>query len=142
MWKVFALVIVVWLSLMPPFFTEGACTGELKKESDRVNADAGRLTSSGVAVKYWRNRSVPLVLVSSDQCQRVKPRFVTYCGDGPLVFAKIPVKNKICRLYRDDEIRVQLQFDNLDHLTRITTEMSPYKSLPIPFTGKTIHWGR
>ena len=142
MWKFVALLIVAWLVLMPPFFTEGACTAELTAESDRINADADTLTSSGVAVEYWRRRSIPQVLVSREQCLRVKPRFITECSDGPLVYAKVPVRNKICRIYRDDEIKVQLQFDDLDHLMRIRTEMSPYKSLPIPFTSKTIHWGR
>ncbi|MEZ5566629.1 MAG: hypothetical protein R3F24_14480 [Gammaproteobacteria bacterium] len=142
MWKFFALLIVVWLGLMPPFFTEGACNAELKTESDRINADADTLTSSAVAVQYWKRRSIPQVLVSREQCLRVKPRYLTECGGGPLVYARIPVKNKICRIYRDDEIKVRLQFDYLDRLTHITAEMSPYKSLPIPFTGKTIHWAR
>ena len=141
MWKAFALLIAVWLVITPPFFTDGACSAELKAESDRVNDDADGLTSSRVAVEYWRNRSVPLQIISREQCLRVKPRFLAECGDGPLVLAKVPVKNRVCRIYLDDEIKVQLQFDERDHLTRIKTEMSPYRSLPVPFTGKTIHWG-
>lgn len=142
MWKFYALLVVGWLSLIPPLFTDGDCTAELKAESDRINADAETLTFPDRAVEYWRKRSVPLIRISRDQCLRVKPRFLSDCGAGPLVYAKVPVRNKVCRLYRDDEIKVQLQFDNRDYLTRVAIDMNPYRSLPIPFTGKTIHWGR
>ena len=27
-------------------------------------------------------------------------------------------------------------------LARVHMEMSPYKSLPLPFLGTTLHWGR
>jgi len=60
--------------------------------------------------------------------------------DGPLLVARVPVANAVCRLYRDDEIRVQLQYDDRGRLGRAQADMNPYRSLPIQ--GHTIHWGR
>jgi hypothetical protein len=56
--------------------------------------------------------------------------------------AKVPVGNVVCRVYRDDEIRVWLHYDSRDRLSRMQVEMSPFKSLPIPFTDTRIHWAR
>ena len=61
---------------------------------------------------------------------------------GPLVVAKIPVKDAICRIYRDDEITGWLQYDGRDRLVRQQLDMNAYKSLPIPFTATAIHWAR
>ena len=52
------------------------------------------------------------------------------------------MKNTICRVYRDDEIRVQLQYDDRGRLDCVQTDMSPFHSLPVPFLDYTIHWAR
>jgi hypothetical protein len=39
-------------------------------------------------------------------------------------------------------VRVQLQYDERDRLVRVATDMSPFKSLPLPFIGVTLHWAR
>lgn len=142
MWKFFVAVAAIWLALLPPFFTDGACTAELEAASAAVDANADSWTSAQLAAAYWQKQAVPVSVISVERCQKVKPRFLSACGDGPLVVASIPVSNRICRIYRDDEISVRLQFDELERLRRITTEMSPYKSLPIPFTTITLHWAR
>ena len=58
------------------------------------------------------------------------------------MYARVPVKNQLCRLYRDSEVKVQLQYDERGSLLRMATDMDPYKSLPIPFVGITLHWAR
>ena len=51
------------------------------------------------------------------------------------------MKNTICRIYRDDEIRVRFFFDEHDRMSQSSVEMKPFYSLPIPGMA-TIHWAR
>lgn len=59
-----------------------------------------------------------------------------------MVYAQVPVENLVCRIYRDDEIRVQLHYDERSRLARIVTEMSPSRHLPLPWSGHSVHWAR
>jgi hypothetical protein len=140
--KAFIVVAIVWIALMPPLFTAGACTAEFDRESARVATDQKSLRSPAVAREYWRTRAVPSAVLAPDQCRKAKPRYLTRCGEGALVIAKVPVKDTICRVYRDDEIRVLLQYDDRDRLSRVQVDMNPFKSLPIPFTDAMLHWAR
>ena len=132
----------VWVVLSPPLFTGGSCTAQFESEAARLGHDHASLVSSAAADAYFRRRSVPHAVMSVDQCRSRKPRQLERCGEGPLVIAKVPVANVICRLYRDDEISVWLQYDARDRLVRQQVDMSPYKSLPIPFTDLVVHWAR
>lgn len=140
--KILIVVVVAWVALAPPLFTDGACTAEFDHASTQLDRDQKSLGSSKIADDYFRERSVPHQVISADQCRKAKPRFLSRCGDGPLLVARVPVKNSICRIYRDDEISVRLQYDERDRLQRMVLDMSPYKSLPIPFTDAAIHWAR
>jgi hypothetical protein len=142
MWKLFVALAAVWLGLMPPLFTAGACTAQFDEESARVQHEARSWRNSAQALAYWQARGVPVRSWSLDQCRAAKPRFLAHCGAGPLVYARVPVTNPICKWYRDDEIKVQLQFDERERLLRIATDMSPFKSLPIPLTKTSIDWAR
>jgi len=135
-------VALIWLILLPPFFTDGACTGEFDAESAKLHRDQRSLQTSTQAVAYWNARGVPVSVVSAEQCQQAKPRYADRCGSGPLVYSEVPVKNRICRYYRDDVIRIQLQYGKSGQLERMQTDMNPYKSLPVPFTNNMLHWGR
>lgn len=134
-------LVVVWLALMPPLFTQGACTREFDAESARVSSDASRLKDSDAAVRYWTERRVPFSVMSLEQCRRAKPRWLHSCSGGPIVQARVPVSNAVCSLYRDDEIRVRLLYDERDRLGRVQLEMNPYKSLPL-VGDTTLHWAR
>lgn len=140
--RLLAVVALVWLALMPPLFTGGACTREFDDEGTRIEKDARSIASPGLASSYWSARNIPYSVVSREQCRRAKPRFLQNCGDGPLVYARVPVGNAICSLYRDSEILVQLQYDGRNRLARTQVDMRPFKSLAIPFTGITLHWAR
>src|SRR5258708_36657809 len=104
------------LVLLPPLFTGGACTA----------ADQKSLATPALAQAYWSSRQVPISVVSAEQCRRGKPRFVEVCGSGVLVHAVVPVQNRICRFYRDDGIRVQLQYANRNPLAPRITRRNPF----------------
>lgn len=140
--KVFVVIALVWLALLPPLFTNGACSAHFERESSRLESDRKAIESSAKAGAYWRERSVPHAVLDVDQCRRAKPRSLARCGSGPLVIARVPVNDPICRVYRDDEVRVLLQYDELDRLSRLQLDMNPYRSLPIPLTDVVIHWAR
>lgn len=135
-------VALVWAVLAPPLFTGGACTREFDQASAALDRDGARLRTSAQAAAYFRDRSVPAQIVTAEQCRQRKPRFLSRCESGPLVVAKVPVSNAICRIYRDDEILVRLQYDERDRLSRVVLDMAPYRSLPVPGTGFTFHWAR
>jgi hypothetical protein len=140
--RILAVVALVWVALLPPLFTGGACTAEFDHEASQLAANRTSLATLTLAQTYWSSRRIPISVVSSDQCRRAKPRFVEVCGSGVLVYAVVPVQNRICRLYRDDGIRVQLQYDDRNRLTRMVTDMNPFSSLPLSWLGVTLHWGR
>ena len=139
---VFALIVVVWLALMPPLFTGGACTREFDATTQHVESERKRLASSTLAAAHWRGTQVRHTVRSNEECRRAKPRALQTCGDGPLVVASVPVRNLICSLYRDDKVTIYLQYDSRDRLTRMQMEMKPYQSLPLPVFGTTLHWAR
>jgi hypothetical protein len=130
------------LLLLPPLFTGGDCTREFDQETRRVGADQPAYRTPEMARAYWNGRDVSYSVIAPDQCRKSRPRYVDACGRGPLVVGRIPVKNTICSVYRDDEIRVQLQYDDRGRLERVQSDMKPFKSLPLPFVDHTIHWGR
>ena len=82
MWRVYAIIVVVWLALLPPFFTAGACTAQFEAESARLQADAAKIRTADAALQYWASRSLPVASLSVDQCHQAKPRFLSRCGSG------------------------------------------------------------
>lgn len=140
--RIYLAVALVWLALLPPFFTGGSCSAQFDAESDRLSRDGVRLRTSVEALRYWAERAQAVATLSVDQCRQAKPRYLPFCGSGPLLVVRVPVDGAVCRLYRDSEIRVLLQYDERDRLARIQTDMAPYKSFPIPFTDIVIHWAR
>jgi len=134
-------VAVVWLALMPPLFTNGACTAEYEAENARLEHERDSVRTSVAADSWYSTRGVPHAVLGLDDCRRRKPRNLASCGDGATVVARVPVTNLVCRIYRDDEISVMLQYDARDRLARQYVEMNPFRSLPLPWGG-ALHWGR
>lgn len=56
--KFLILVAIIWAALMPPLFTNGACTAEFDRESARLAQDQKSLRSPAMADAYWRERSI------------------------------------------------------------------------------------
>jgi hypothetical protein len=141
-WRLGIALAFAWALLMPPLFTGGACTAEFEAESNRIDADRAALSDPARAAAYWGKRAIAYYNLSKETCRRARPRFLADCGDGPLVYARVPVANPVCRIYRDDSILVQLQYDARNRLARTQVDMAPFKSLPIPHTRWVIDWAR
>ena len=139
--KLVLLLVVIGLVLMPPLFTAGACTNEFDAEAARIGRDIAKLSSPEAASRYWSGRKVAHSVVPVEQCRRARPRWLQSCGGGPIVHAKVPVTNTVCSVYRDNEIRVRLFYDERDRLAQTQFDMNPYQSLPL-MGGITLHWAR
>jgi len=51
-----AVVALVWLALLPPLFTDGACTREFDAESARIQTDQRQYRTPEMARTYWNGR--------------------------------------------------------------------------------------
>ena len=141
--RYFLLILALgWLALMPPFFTHGACDAEFDQEATEVASNHETFRSPELARSYWESKAVSVSVLSADQCRHRILKFVDSCGSGLLVYAAVPVKNRICRLYRDESITVQFGYNEHGRLERVETDMKPFKSLKLPFIGKTLYWAK
>ena len=136
-----AAVGLLWIVLAPPLFTDGACTREFEGEVKRVESDRAALATLSAARQYWNGRGVEYRVLTLEQCRRARLKFLDQCGPGPLVYATVPVSNLVCRIYRDDEIKVQLHYTEKERLARVHVDMAPFRSLPVPGL-EPIHWAR
>jgi hypothetical protein len=109
-----------------------------------VRSSRSELASPDLANRYWNSRAVPVSTFSPEQCKHSGSglRFVDGCGPGPLVYASVPVKNGICRFYRDAAITVQLAYNSEGQLVRIQTDMAPFKQFNLPFLSKPVYWAK
>ncbi len=142
MWRLYVLIAVVWIAMAPPLFTGGACTAEFEAKTNEVLKNGRSLNSPDAALTYFRAGGTPVSAITPERCRESKPRFMSRCGLGTVVFAKVPVKNPVCSFYRDSDIKVYIDYDEKGRPQRFNTDMAPYKSLPIPGTKTLIHWGR
>jgi hypothetical protein len=142
MWRIYLPLMLGWLALLPPFFTNGVCQREFESAATLTQSNLEKLGSSARALQRWASLGVPAAIPSQSECRSSSNRLSLPCGTGTLVVAHVPIQNTVCRIYRDDEVRVQLQFDEHDSLVRLATDMNPYRSLPVPFSSVVVHWGR
>lgn len=142
MWRFYVAVAAVWVALSPPLFTGGACTAEF----DALHAelmDSGLLRRTAKdAVEHFRGLGVPVSEITPERCREQKPRFLSRCTNETLVYARVPVRQLVCRTYRDADIKVAMVYDERGRGVRLNMDMAPFKSLPIPGTGIVIDWGR
>jgi hypothetical protein len=142
MLKFLALVAVIWVILMPPLFTGGDCTREFEAEAKRLEADREAYLTAAKAREYWTARGVEHRFLSLQNCRLARLKHVDACGPGAVLYARVPVKNLVCRIYRDDAITVQQHFTEKERLVRQQMDMAPFRSLPLPMFDTAIHWGR
>jgi hypothetical protein len=140
--RLVGILAVLWLTLLPPFFTNGACDAEFDRLGTLLEKDRKAFEFSTAAQAYWASRQVPVRVISSEQCSVSRLRFIEACGPGELLYVSVPVQNRICRIYRDSDVTVQLQYDALGRLIRLRSDMNPFKFLPLPWVGGTLNWGR
>ena len=140
--RLMLVIALVWLALMPPFFTDGACTAEFNKVARQIQDNKPSLASSVSAQEYWSSLHVPAELITAARCRVSRPRFVDSCGPGDLLFVTIPIQNKICHFYRDSDVRVQLQYDAHGRLRQLQADMKPFKFFSFPWLGLKLYWGK
>lgn len=136
------ILALAWVASIPPFFTHGACDAEFDLARAEVASNHGAFASPQIAKSYWESKGIPVSVLSADECRHRMLKFLDSCGPGPLVYAAVPVKNGICRFYRDESITVQLGYDREQRLERVETDMKPFKSLTLPFLGRTVYWAK
>lgn len=141
MWKVYVPLALVWAFLVPPLFTNGSCSSEFDRAYAEVTGNQAALTNATGAQTFLKSHHWQISQVSAEQCRHLTPRVLETCGLGMTILGELPVENRICKFYRDNAIRIQLQYDERDRLNRMVVEMNPFKSLPLPF-GRTLHWAR
>ncbi|HEY4080635.1 MAG TPA: hypothetical protein VGM81_08065 [Burkholderiaceae bacterium] len=139
--RILIVVALVWIALMPPLFTHGACTAEFESVEQLVKVNQQQMRTAVAAEAFLRQHGIQPIALTSDECNQSKPRWVNQCQSGTLVYAHVPVKNKVCSFYRDDQTLVQLQYDIRDRLVRVITEMKPYKFWSLPWGG-TVDWAK
>jgi len=138
---VYLAIGLVWLVLLPPVFTAGSCTREFDQANRLLDHHRRDLHDFAKAQALLADKGMNFAVVTAQRCREVKPRFLKSCGSGPLIYLEVPVSNLVCRVYRDDATRIQLQYDSVQRLIRVSSDMAPYKSLPLPWGG-FVHWGR
>jgi hypothetical protein len=133
------LLALGWLAFLPPFFTHGACDAEFQQVRAEVASNHSAFATIALATSYWQSKAVPVSVLSANQCRHAVLKFLDSCGPGTLVYVAIPVKNRICRFYRDDSVTVLLGYTEQGQLERVETDMQPGKSLSLPFLG-VFYW--
>ena len=142
MTRVILVIALVWLALMPPFFTDGACTAEFDKVARQIQENKPSLASSASALAYWNSAHVPAEVITAARCRVSRPRFVDSCGPGDLLYVAVPIQNRICHFYRDSDVRVQLQYDDRGRLRQLQADMKPFKFFSLPWLGLKLYWGK
>ena len=140
MLRLLAFVLLVWLLLLPPFFTGGACTAEFDAASGLFTGHMDRFATLASAKQHLDAEKIDYRVLSPEQCRLAREGTVARCSYGPLILASIPIRNRICNIYRDDSVRVQLLYDEHGQLLHLQTDMKPFKTLPLP--GLPLHWAR
>jgi hypothetical protein len=68
-----ALLAVIWIVLLPPLFTHGACTHQFDAESQRIEVERARFPDPSRAMQYWQSRQLPAFTLSQEACRRARP---------------------------------------------------------------------
>jgi hypothetical protein len=139
---IWVLFIGFWVALTPPLFTRGACTAEFDTFAGEIERDRPSIVTLDAAEAYLASRKIPYQLVTAERCERAPPREVDGCTGGPIVLAAMPIRNRICRIYRDDRILLQLGFNRALRLVRIETDMKPYHLLKSQTLGFELDWAK
>jgi len=126
---------------LPPFFTDGACTAEFDAASAAVQRMRPEIGTVSLARPYLESHVMSYQVVPPERCESWARREEYVCPGGPVFLIAVPVKNKVCRYYRDDSIRIQFGFNGKQQLVRIQTDMKPFKFLKLPH-GVEVDWAK
>ncbi len=137
------LIIGGLLSLVPPFLTGGSCTAEFNGVTDFYQGVRGELATLAQAQDYLRAAALPYRVVSPERCDSFPTRDeVIVCPGGPVLVIALPVKDWVCRYYRDPTIRLQLGFNARRQLVHLQTDMHPYGIVRLKPSRFELYWAR
>jgi hypothetical protein len=129
---ILVLSTVAALAWLPPMFTHGACTAEFDALGEMLQRARPDLLTLARAQQYLNAHGVLFQVMTAERCESAPPPDVLSCPEGGLVLGAVPVRNRICRFYRDGNVRFQLGFNHFSQLMRIQTDMNPYQMLKLP----------
>ena len=72
--RLLVVLALVWLALMPPLFTAGACTAEYEAAAALADTHRPALKSPEAALQFFRGQSIEASLLTPEDCARAKPR--------------------------------------------------------------------
>jgi len=139
---VLLIIAIAAVLLLPPFLTRGACTAEFDAVGTMLEGARPDLLTLAQAQRYLTARAIAFQVLSAERCESAPPAEVQSCPPGPLLLGAVPVRNRICRFYRDASVRFQLQFNAHSQLTGIQTDMNPYQILKMPALGLELDMAR
>ena len=135
----FWLLVVAGIgALLPPLFTHGACTAEFDAVADQLEGARGALASLPKARAYLAAHGLAYETLNERQCEAARLPEVDRCPSGVLLLGAVPVRDRVCRYYRDDSVRFQLAFNVREQLIHVQTDMHPYRMLRFPGTSLEI----
>lgn len=130
------------ISPFPPFFTHGACNAEFDATTAAFQGQRSKMSTMDEAQAFLTVQGVPYRVISAELCKHWPLRDAVLCPGGPVLLASLPVKNEICRYYRDSSVQLQLGFNEYLQLVRIQTDMKPYKSMRLPWIDREVDWAK
>jgi len=132
------LVTIAVAGLLPPVFTRGACTAEFDAVGTMLEQARPQMLTLASAQEYLNAHALAFQILSAERCESSPPPDVVSCPSGPLLLGAVPVRNQICRFYRDTSVRFQLGFNTRSQLIGIQTDMNPYRILKMQALGLEI----
>jgi hypothetical protein len=132
------LVTIAIAALLPPVFTRGACTAEFDAVGAMLEQARPQLLTLASAQQYLASHALAFQMLSAERCESSPPPDVVSCPSGPLLLGAVPVRNRICRFYRDPSVRFQLGFNPRSQLIAIQTDMNPYRIMKMQALGLEI----
>lgn len=138
-----ALLIVAAIGAsIPPFLTDGACTAEFDAVGDRLEHARPQLLTLPRAQAFLKAQGMTFEALTPERCSSWHPRdLAVECPGGMLLVGLVPVTNKVCHYYRDDNVLFQIAFNPRQQLIHIQTDMKPYTIVHTPW-GSELYFAK
>jgi hypothetical protein len=128
------LIIAAVAAFLPPFFTNGACTAEFDAVGDLLERARPQLLTLTRAQDFLKTHAMAYEAMTPERCSSWHPRdIVVECPGGTLLVGLLPISNKVCRYYRDQNVLFQLGYNGRQQLVHIQTDMKPYRIVRTPW---------
>ncbi len=136
------LVIAAIAAVLPPFFTDGACTAEFDAVGERLERARPQLLTLAQGQEFLKAHGMSYEALTPERCSAWRPRdILVECPTGMLLVGLVPVTNRVCRYYRDQNVLFQIAYNGRQQLVHIQTDMKPYTILRTPW-GQELYVAR